>query len=406
MATLVHPDASAQLFATPRTNQRLDSIDYVRGFAMVFMALDHVRYFFTSVPFPPEHGGRTWLTLFLTRWVTHFCAPVFLLLMGMGAYLTLERKGVRAARRFLWTRGVFLIFAELTFIGFAWGFVPGQSFAGVIWTLGWTMVVLAALIRVPPMAIAGSGAAFILLHNLLDRIPHNTFGAWQGVWAVLYSPGPARFGELRWFSLFPILPWAAVAFVGFGLGKLYARDAEYRHRWLMRIGTAMVLAFVLLRLTNAYGNPHTLWSGRTSGDFVVGADASHTIISLLNTEKYPPSLQYLLMTLGPSLLALAWLERIRTRALRPVLVFGRVPMFYYILHLYFIHLLAIGVAMVSGQPYAWLGFNGSGERPEGYGYGLPVIYLYWLVTLVALYPLCSWYMRRKQIAPAAWMSYI
>jgi uncharacterized membrane protein len=262
------------------------------------------------------------------------------------------------------------------------------------------------LIRVPALWIAAVGATFILLHNLLDGVPHNAFGAAQGIWAILYSPGPAKLGSVNWFVLFPIAPWAAVAFVGFGLGRLYTMDAEYRRKWLVRVGAAMIVAFIVLRITNLYGNPHTLWSGRTSGDFAIAASASHTIINLLNTEKYPPSLQYLLMTLGPALLALAWLERIRNNLLMPVLVFGRVPMFYYILHLYFIHLLAILVAMIAGQPYAWLGWNGSGPRPEGYGYGLPIVYFFFVVTLAALYPLCTWYMRRKQNCPQRWMSYI
>ena len=348
---------------------------------MVVMALDHVRFFFTNVRFAPEDIDHTWLALFLTRWITHFCAPLFFFLAGMSAYLSASRRAESPSRH-LFVRGLWLVLLELTVIGFAWDFVPGSSFAGVIWALGWSMVILSALVRVDIRVIAVLSLLVISLHDLSSNVPPEAFGRMEPLWRILHVSGPVHFGNVKWFVLFPIIPWFAVMSLGFAAGCIWTWSAERRSRLLLASGVAASALFVVLRMTNAYGNPPGVSSGRVP--FAFYPAASKTLISLLNVCKYPPSLQFLLMTLGPSMILLA----VAGAAASVVITFGRVPFFYYICHLYLIHALAL----ILLQPKQ--------------GYGLPGVYAVWIVVNVMLYFPCHAFENLKLRSGAAWLRFV
>lgn len=345
---------------------------------MVLMALDHARDFFGDGRRDPTALATTTVPLFLTRWITHFCAPVFVLLAGTSAYLMLSRgDGERAVSKFLLTRGLWLIVLELTVIRVAWFFDLTWRFTAlqVIWAIGWSMIGLAALVFLRPRVVGALGVATIALHNLLD---HHALGP-KWLASILHAPGllePAS--GYRLFVVYPLIPWIGVIAVGFALGEIVSE-----RRKLLWLGAATTAAFVVVRGLNRYGDPRP-WSGEL-----------HPVLSFLNCQKYPPSLAYLLMTLGPALIALALLEK---RASRPLEVIGRVPLFYYIAHLYLLHTLALLGAWwlrgesILGRPF----FAGGGVRA-----GLPGVYLGWLLALAILYPLCRWYaalkLRRRDV---------
>ena len=398
---------------------RLDSVDLLRGAIMIVMSLDHVRDFFTHLQFAPEDITRTWPALFFTRWITHFCAPLFFLLAGLGAHLSASRgRSVRDVRHILWTRGLWLVLLELTVMGFGWTFYPGWSFGGVIWALGWSMVALSFVIRLPMAGIAAFALATIFLHNLLDPIRPEQLGPWVGkIWGLLHAPTfiPIAPEFNMWFAPYVLIPWVGVMAGGFALGALYKLDAAHRRRLLTRIGLGAILLFVVLRATNWYGNPVPPFTLVSPGDFHPQASLARSIILFLDPEKYPPSLQFLLMTIGPGLLALAWLERIRLSAptglsaiASKVVVFGRVPMFYYVLHIYLAHLLTIPVALLFGQPWNGRLFGGPVmlPPPPGYGFNLPMIYAVWIVLNILLFFPCRWFAEYKRTHRARWLAYV
>lgn len=386
---------------------RLESIDFLRGLVMVIMAIDHMRDFFTNLAFEPENLERTWYALFFTRWITHFCAPLFFFLAGTGAYFYGMKRTPGELQRFLLTRGLWLAVVEFTLVGFAWTFVFPWGFFGVIWSLGFSMIILSAFARLPVKWIAWLSIAVICLHDLADKVRPEQFGSWGWVWGMLHVKGGVSIFGWGEFVLFPLVPWCAVMGAGYAFGALLQRSD--RRVWMKRLGVAMTIAFILLRLTNVYGNPPALPRGVTPGAWQVQATLEKSIILFLDTEKYPPSLQFLLMTLGPSLLLLGWLDGKRLSGLwQAIVVFGRVPMFFYVLHLYLIHALAAGVAIVMGQPYSWLlhgGFWFFG-LPEGYGHNLPFVYLMWAVVVVLLYFPCAWFASVKQRRHDWWLSYL
>jgi len=393
----------ATLAAAPA---RIAALDLIRGGVMVIMAIDHTRDFFTNLNFEPEDLTQTWGALFFTRWITHFCAPLFFFLAGTGAFFYGSRRTPSALSRFLLTRGIWLTVAEFTIIGFGWTFVLPFGFLGVIWCLGMSMVFLSALVRLPLRWLAVLSGAVIVLHDLLDGFRPGP-GTWTWVWQVFHVSGPVNIFGLRNFVLFPLMPWFAVMAMGYCFGALLRRPDH--QKWVLRLGVALTLAFVLLRSTNLYGNPPADLKVVTAGDFHLQPTFGKTVMMFLDTEKYPPSLQFLLMTLGPSLLFLFALERYGIpRLATPVVVFGRVPFFYYVLHIYVIHALAVVAAMVFGQPYGWLLHGGFflSDRPAGYGYGLPGVYLAWAITLIILYFPCLWFSRLKAERRDWWLSYL
>lgn len=387
---------------------RLESIDFMRGLVMVIMAIDHTRDFFTNLAFEPENLERTWYALFFTRWITHFCAPLFFFLAGTGAYFYGMKRTTRELQRFLVTRGLWLAVVEFTIVGFAWTFVAPWGFFGVIWSLGFSMIILAGFVRLPVKWLAGLSIAVICLHDLFDKVRPVQFGQhWAWVWSLLHVKSGVNIFGWQEFVLFPLVPWCAVMGAGYVFGALLQRND--RRVWMKRVGVAMTIAFILLRLTNIYGNPPALRGGVTPGDWHVQPTLEKTIILFLDTEKYPPSLQFLLMTLGPSLLLLGWLDGRRLSGIgRAIVVFGRVPMFFYVLHLYLIHALAVGVATVMGQPYSWLLHGGFWffPLPDGYGHNLPFVYLMWAIVVAVLYFPCAWFAAVKQRRRDWWLSYL
>ncbi|HTA24209.1 MAG TPA: heparan-alpha-glucosaminide N-acetyltransferase domain-containing protein [Terriglobales bacterium] len=388
---------------------RLASLDIMRGLVMVIMAIDHTRDFFTNVPFAPENLKFTYYSLFFTRWITHFCAPLFFFLAGTGAYFYGRRRTPQALSHFLWTRGLWLIVLEFTVIGFAWTFQVTGGFFGVIWALGASMVLMALVVRLPFRWIVVLSTVMIATHDLLDRVRPRQFGSFAWLWTLLHVRGVAMlpFGIPK-FVLFQIVPWVGVMAAGYALGRLYDLESSRRNRILVQLGMALTLAFILLRATNLYGNPPVGLGGVSQGDWYIQPTVEKTVILFLDVEKYPPSLQFLLMTLGPSLLLLAWLERSNLpRWTSPLVTFGRVPLFFYVLHLYLIHLLAVAVAPLFHQPVAWL-FHGAffGGTPDDYGHGLPFVYLMWIVVIVILYFPCRWFAALKRRRKDWWLSYL
>lgn len=372
---------------------------------MVIMALDHVRDYFSGDTMSPEKLSVTTPALFFTRWITHFCAPVFVFLAGTSAYLYGARgRTKRELSQFLWTRGLWLVVLELTVVNWAWHFdvsYPRISFM-VIWALGISMIGLAALVHLPIGWITGIGVALIVGHNFLDSI---TFppSDWRFVPWALFHDFPKRIALTEHTTvlfLYPIVPWVGVMAVGYVLGQLFQKPPDVRQRWLIRLGVGMVAGFVLLRLSNLYGDT-AHWSVQPSAVF--------TVMSFLNCSKYPPSLLYLLMTLGPALLLLALLER--RPQWRPgwLVIFGRVPLFYYLVHLYLIHLAAGLAALLFGRTgdAQWiLGSHFNMNRPEGYGYPLWAVYLAWIIIVTLLYLPCRWFAGVKQRNRNPWLSYL
>jgi uncharacterized membrane protein len=391
---------------------RLISVDVLRGLAMVLMALDHTRDFMSNLRFHPEDLAYTYGTLFFTRFITHFCAPVFCFLAGTGAFLATTRgKSLQQVSWFFFSRGLWLVILELTIIDFAWGFVP-WAHAGVIWILGWSMVFMALIVRLPMRWIAGLGLGMIATHNLLDRINPASFGKFSWLWMMLHTPG--HFSGTSHFSFFigyVLIPWVGVMAAGFAFGRLLIRPD--RRKWILTIGISATMLFFLLRGLNLYGNGIAglpFGFPRSAGDWSSQSTLSLSVISFFNTLKYPPSLDYLLMTLGPSLILLALLDGVKAerRLSRILLVYGRVPLFYYVVHLYLIHVMAILVALASHQP-VWHGpiIGGISPKPFGYGHGLPFVYAMWILAVAILYLPCRWFMELKcRHRDWAWLSYL
>ena len=297
--------------ADTRTPGRLPSIDIVRGAILFLMALDHVRIYFSDAQFSAVDPENTNLMLFLMRWVTHYCAPGFFLLAGVAIWLYCRRlTDLREASRFLLTRGLWLILLELTLIGFAWSFNPGWSWFGVIWSLGVSFVLMAAFIYIPIRVLLVASAAVVFLHEVAADWYFASLAGSPGPFATfLYVSGPVEIPLLGPKGvLYSIFPWAAMMSFGYALGPWFLEPANERRLRFLRLGVGMIAAFLLLRLTNVYGNPTEIWTG-WSGEFSVGDTLSRTIINLLNTDKYPPSPQFALMTLGPLFVALGLLTR-------------------------------------------------------------------------------------------------
>jgi uncharacterized membrane protein len=404
--------AGTKLSSRPAQSPRLVSVDVLRGVAMVLMALDHTRDFMSYRGFPPEDMAHTNGALFLTRVITHFCAPVFAFLAGTGAFLATSRgKSVSQVSRFFLTRGLWLVLLELTVIDFAWGFVPWAQ-GGVIWGLGWSMVVMALIVRLPTRWIAALGLGMIATHNLLDRINPAWFGRLSWLWMFLHSPGRIPVTADFQFSMrYVLIPWVGVMATGFAFGSLLLRPD--RRKWILTLGVSATALFFVLRGLNLYGNGLgglPFGYPRSAGPWSVQPTLSLTAISFFNTLKYPPSLDYLLMTLGPALILLGLLDRSNAeRGLsRILLVYGRVPLLYYVLHLYLIHSLAIVVSLAFHQPI----LHGSviadfATKPAGYGHGLPFIYAMWILAVAILYVPSRWFMEfRSRHRDWNWLSYL
>ena len=385
---------------------RLDAIDFLRGLVMIVMALDHVRDLFTNVAFSPTNIAATTGPYFFTRWITHFCAPVFSLLTGLGAYLWYTRGNRTKAElsRFLASRGVWLIFLELVLtrcFGWAFNFDFQITIAGILWILGWSMLVLAVAIWLPPRVFAAIAFMSIAAHNLLTRIPAPAPSAWW--WDFLYRQANIEIAPgHNFFFAYVLIPWYAVMMAGFALGPVFLWDAPRRKRFLLRTGLAATALFIVIRACNGYGDPAP-WTSAKNSFF--------TALSFLNTTKYPPSLDFLLMTLGPALILLALLDGVQFRRLTPVVIFGRVPLFYYVVHITAMHLIAIAICAAQFGAVWWMFTSHSiaefpFTRPPGWGFSLWGVYLIWAVVVVLMYPLCRWYASVKRRGTSPLFSYL
>jgi uncharacterized membrane protein len=373
---------------------RWAAIDVVRGAVMVLMAVDHVRVY-SGVP-----AGGPDPAVFFTRWITHFCAPAFVFLAGTSAYLYGKRH--RDLPRFLLTRGLWLVVLELTVIRVFWTFnfdFAHYMLAGVIWVIGWSMILMAGLVRMPVGVVAAVGAVIVFAHNAVGPsimkavgdAPEGPAGALGKILYVGFYSGPV--GPLS--ILYSIVPWVGVMALGYAFGTIAGMEASVRRRRCLAIGFSAIALFVILRGFNLYGDPRP-WSAN--------------LLSFLNTTKYPASLSFLLMTLGPTIAVLPLFDAARGAAARALTTFGRVPFFFYLLHIPLIHGLALLVSSVrSPASTAWLFANhpmGSPEAPEGYRWSLGLLYAIWALAIVILYFACRWYAGVKARRSDPWLKYI
>ncbi len=395
--------------ATP-ARPRNDAVDLLRGLVMVVMALDHVRDFFTDHPGDPSAQlATTTAGLFLTRWVTHFCAPVFVFLAGAGIFLAGARGKPRPQlARFLVSRGLWLILVEVTLVRWGWFFDVSYGFSvlQVIWVLGVSMICLAGLIFLPLRAVGAFGLVVIVGHNLLDGIHASALGRWSWLWTLLHERGFLRPFGLALLVIYPLVPWVGVMAAGYAFGAILVRPPEERRRVLVRLGGALTLAFVVIRAVNHYGDPLP-WTAQRSPLF--------TVFSFLACTKYPPSLDYLLMTLGPAIAFLGWIDGRLAGAATPawggpLVTFGRVPFFYYVLHVPLLH----GLAVLLGVAARGTGAAGviahrimlPDAEAARFGFPLPVVYAAWAVVVLLLYPACRWFAGVKARHRSAWLSYL
>ncbi|HEV8364777.1 MAG TPA: heparan-alpha-glucosaminide N-acetyltransferase domain-containing protein [Gemmatimonadaceae bacterium] len=397
--------------ATASPTRRVVTIDAVRGLVMIIMALDHVRDFIhrAAMTSSPTDLASTTPVLFFTRWITHICAPTFMFTAGLGAFLWWQRgKTKKELSTFLLTRGLWLVLLELTVMRFAYYFNFSLKYPFlllVLWVLGICMIGLSLLVWLPLRVLAVVSLSVIALHNLLDKVNAAQFGSTAGVWNLVHQVGAFRLDGATFIVGYPLVPWIAVMSLGFCFGPLFLGERAARRRHLVIVGSAMTLGFVLLRALNGYGDPAP-WAPQRSPIFA--------LLSFLNTTKYPPSLAFLLMTLGPMCLLLAWFDRPRFKESNPLVVFGRVPLFYFVAHFYAAHIAAVLLALVRYgsdalrfvlHPVPSMG----GPRelfPPLFGYDLWVAYVVWAVIVVGLYPACRRFAGVKAKRNDWWVSYV
>jgi uncharacterized membrane protein len=395
-------------FASKGRSGRFASVDVVRGLVMVIMAIDHTRDYVHSaaMAFPPEDLSRTTAVIFFTRWITHFCAPVFMFCAGLGAWFRLERGGTTFdLSRFLWARGLWLVLLEFTLVrlGFFFNLDYSVVFLLVFWALGMSMMALGLLVHLPYRVLLAVSVGLIALHNLADGVNAASFGAFRWVWQVMHQQAliPTRGPAV--FVAYPLVPWIGVMAAGFCAGRVYRLPPELRRTVLIRLGLALTIAFVVIRGLNVYGDPRP-WTPQPRPLF--------TLLSFLNCTKYPPSLSFLLMTLGPAIAFLGWIDRSRPGERHPLVVFGRVPFLYFMLHIPLIHLAAIALTWLryGAAPFLFVPPPTLGTPrqtfPSDYGWSLWVVYAVWLGVVLALYPVCLWFARLKARRGNWWLSYL
>lgn len=368
--------------------KRIESIDIMRGIVMVIMALDHSRDFLTNNDYDPTDLSKASSILFLTRFITHFCAATFVFLAGTSAFLSLSRgKTKNEAARFLLSRGLWLVLLELTVIRFGWMMDLNYHFLflQVIWAIGVSMLVLAALIYLPLPVIAAFGFILIFGHDLLDHFTGSGLPTVERtIWDFLHISGIVNFGPVNVMVFYPLVPWVGIMAIGYCFGSLYKMDAARRQKLLMIFGSAAIVLFIAIRAFNFYGDPAN-WTDQHIW--------YRNILSFIDVSKYPPSLDYVLVTLGPVMLLLAALEHVKNKLSDIFLIYGRVPLFYYILHLYLLRLLTVATFIID-------------NKQRGYSFNLGIVYIVWALAVFILYFPCHWFMRYKQTHRAWWLSYL
>jgi uncharacterized membrane protein len=387
---------------------RISSIDLMRGVVMVIMALDHTRDFFHegALTSNPTDLQTTTPILFFTRWITHFCAPTFVMLAGTSIFISSLKKSKNELSLFLLTRGFWLIVLEVVVMRFSFffNFYYDVTIFQVIFVIGASMICMAAISRLPYTAILSIGILLLFGHNIGDYFRLENGDTFFGAWAILRQTGFLSLApDHGLMVMYPVLPWLGIMTLGYALGKLYTKEfsSQRRQKMLLTIGGLAILGFIVLRLINSYGDPSP-WTTQKTGFY--------TFMSFLNTTKYPVSLQYTLMTLGPILVILGLLEKVNLSFLNPFLVFGRVPLFYYILHFYLIHTVSLILFMnKTGKSLSEIDFHFNksfgGLTPEA-GYSLFWVYVAWISVILLLYPVCKWYNRYKSTHTQWWLSYL
>jgi len=389
-------------------SKRITSIDLLRGFIMIIMALDHVRDYFHADAFlyDPLDLEKTSVLLYFTRWITHFCAPIFVMLAGTSAFLSGQRKSKKELASFLVKRGIWLIILEETAVNFSWFFNSHFNFfiLGVIWVLGLAMICLAGLIFLPRKWILGIGLLMIFGHNLLDKVHFNENNLGGFLWGAIHERKVFSIGDTHIMEGYHIIPWVGVMAIGYCLGSIFANrfDESRRKKILLQLGLGSWVLFIIIRSINVYGDLHP-WAAQATG--------LRTFLSFINISKYPPSLDYLLVTEGFAFLFMALTENISNRLTKIISVYGRVPMFYYILHIWLIHLVALLLVVLQGHPWTdmtslttWV--DGM-PNLRGYGLSLTGVYVVWIAVVAVLYPLCKKYDRYKSShRDKWWLSYL
>jgi uncharacterized membrane protein len=393
--------------SAPGVSKRINSIDLLRGLVMIIMALDHTRDFFHSQAFTddPLNLSTTTPLLFFTRWVTHFCAPVFVFLAGTSVYLQGLRKNKKELSIFLIKRGIWLIFIELFIFSLALTFdVTFSAFIlQVIWAIGISMILLSLVIWLPFTAIFIVGLIIVSGHNLLDYAEANHNGSFGFWWSLLHrvNPNYPLWGNHTLMIFYPFLPWTGLMILGYCFGKLFTDETiiKKRKKIITAIGLGLILLFIALRFTNVYGDP---------GDWSVQKTNLLTFFSFISTNKYPPSLLFMCMTMGPALIFLAWCGNAGNRLSKIITVYGRVPLLYFILHFYILHTLCMVLFLVRGHSFAE-GVNNNFLFKfiiPGEGYDLWVVYIIWILVVIALYPICRWFSNYKLRHRRWWLSYL
>jgi uncharacterized membrane protein len=386
--------------------KRITSVDLLRGAVMIIMALDHTRDFFhyDAQLNSPLNLNSTTGVLFFTRWITHFCAPVFVFLSGTSAYLQSATKSKKELSTFLITRGLWLILMELTIVNFVLTFnIYFSIFAlETIWAIGISMVILGLVIWLPFQVILIIGLVIVLGHNTLDFYERNQAGQFSAGYNLLHRVGFHSLGEkFQLLILYPFLSWAGLMMLGYCLGKVLRNEnSSYRKKFLVITGLSTIVLFIVLRFINIYGDP-SQWSKQPT--------VFRTFLSFINASKYPPSLFFIAMTIGPSLLLMAWWDNIQNAFTRIVSVYGRVPFFYFVVHFFILHTIVMIVYFLKGHTFAEAMADPGIVKfvKPGEGFSLTIVYMIWLAVVIGLYPLCKWYDRYKtQHKEKKWFSYL
>lgn len=388
-------------------NYRITSIDFLRGIIMIIMALDHTRDFFHSQAFSddPLNLNTTTPLLFFTRWITHYCAPLFVFLSGTSIYLQSIRKNKKQLSIFLIKRGLWLILIELLVMSFAFTFdIEYHIFIlQTIWAIGISMILLGLILWLPFNIILATGLIIVFGHNLLDFAEVKSNGGFGFGWSLLHHQNSFHlWGNHKLMVFYPFLPWTGLMLLGYCMGKLFRNevDENYRRKVLTLLGIGIILSFILLRASNVYGDP-VPWTVQKTSFF--------TFLSFINTHKYPPSLLFMCMTIGPAMLFLAWFSHIRNRITEVFTVYGRVPFLYYVLHFYVLHVVCMFLFLARGHTFNE-GLNTTGSPFKfvnaGEGYNLGVVYIIWIALIIILYPVCKWFSNYKQTHKKWWLSYL
>jgi uncharacterized membrane protein len=387
---------------------RIQSIDILRGIVMIIMALDHVRDYFhyDAFLYSPTDLSKTGGFLFFTRFITHYCAPVFVFLAGISANMYGSKRSRCQLSFYLLTRGAWLVFAEFFIITLGWTFNPAYPIFNlqVIWAIGISMIVLSAMIYLNRQYILLIAVLLIAAHNLLDNLHVLNSGITNFLWHTLHEPGDFTAGRFTIFVRYPVMPWIGIMALGYYLGALYntGYDAVKRKKILLSAGLGAIALFIILRSFNIYGDA-AQWS--------IQKNILFSFLSFLNVTKYPPSFLYTLITLGPAMIFLSMAEKPLTTITKKVAVFGRVPFFYYVIHLYLIHLFAIIGATIAGYHWSAMILSDRVNRTaelKGYGFNLFIVYLVWIVLILLLYPCCKWFdcYKRNNQAAKSWLTYL